>query len=676
MEKFRTPLQSFLDEKEEPRSRLMEDCETINAIRIERVDGLVSDAASPASHIVSLHGADEPYRIFLQEMNEGAATISRDGIIVFSNNRFAKMVKTPLEAVIGAFFQDFIRMQDREAFTNLLSANAETSGHVEIMLSAADGSFIPAYISLNRASAENLESYYFIVATDLSERKRNEQILASERLARSILENASEAIVVCDKNGRVIRANNMAIDLCQGDPNGLLFEDAFLFYARDEALYKLEDSTKIMSRQEVHALRNDQRIDLLINVGVLLNEENHSIGHVITMTDVTQVKGLMEDLAKGKTLLETTLASIGDGVISCNTKGTVMLMNRMGEDLTGWMYQETKDRSVDEVFYLANLKTKQRIENIVESTVVSKQSSELTNRAMLISKTGLEIPIAFNASPILHRGNEIVGVVIVFRDITEKLRKENEIEHLSFFDQLTGLYNRRYYEEELKRLDTGRNLPIALIMADVNGLKMMNDAFGHNVGDELLQKSAIILKNACRSDDIIARIGGDEFVILLPKTDEAGVEILISRISERLANVRLGAIPVSVSFGYGVKRSAEENIKHIFINAENNMYRQKLSESASMRSENIDLIIASLYEKNHREMLHSKRVSNLCEKLAASLRFDKNGVNQMRIAGLMHDIGKIGIDDHILNKKEKLSEDEWIAIKRHSEIGYRILRTC
>ena len=673
MEEYGISLQRCIDEKEELRSRLMEAYEAIQAIRSDTVDGLVFDVVNPASHIVSLHGADESYRIFLQEMNEGAATITRDGLIVFSNNRFAKMVKTPLEAVIGNFFQDLIRMQDRDAFISLLSASAEESGCGEFMLSATDGSFVPAYLSLNRASVENLENYYFIVATDLSERKRNEQILASERLARSILENASEAIVVCDGNGRVMRANHMAIDLCQGDPNGLLFEDAFLFYASDGALYKLVDSTRTMSKQEVHALRNGRRIDLLINVGILLNQGNQSIGHVITLTDVTQVKVLMEDLAKEKTLFETTLESVGDGVISCNTKGTVMLINRKGEELTGWMQQEAKDRSVDEVFYLTNLKTKQRIENIVERIVVSKQSSELTNQAILISKAGFEIPIEYNVSPILHSGDEISGVVIVLRDITEKMLKEKEIEYLSFFDKLTGLYNRRYYEEELSRLDTERNLPIAMIMADVNGLKMINDAFGHIVGDELLQKSAMIIKKECRSDDIIARIGGDEFVILLPKTDESGADVLINRINARLADEQLGALNLSVSFGCGVKRSVEENIKNIFIDAENKMYRHKLSESASMRSKNIDLIINSLYEKSHREMLHSKRVSNLCEKLAVSLCFGKDGVNQMKTAGLMHDIGKIGIEDRILNKEGKLSEDEWSAMLRHPEIGYRIL---
>jgi len=606
-------------------------------------------------------------------MSEGAVTITVDGLIVFSNNYFAKMVKKPLEAVIGTFFQDFIRIQDSDAFTRLISSSTKENGRSEFMLRATDDSFIPVFLSINRASSENLENYYYIVASDMSERKRSEQILASERLARSIMENASEAIVVCDEEGRVMRNNHKANDLCLGNPVGLLFDDAFLLYTQDGTLYRLENSTEKLTHQEVYALNNNLRIDLLINIGILLNEGNHSIGHVITMTDVTQIKELMEDYAKEKTLLEATLVSVGDGVISCDIDGKVILINRTGEGLTGWMHLEAIDRSIGEVFCLVNQETEQQIENIVENIIVSKQRNELTNQALLTSKNGFEIPIEYTASPILRSGNEMFGVVIVFRDISENIQKEKEIERLSFFDHVTGLYNRRYYEQELRRMDTELNLPLTLAMADVNGLKMINDAFGHLVGDELLQKTATIIKEVCRTEDIISRIGGDEFVILLPKTDEAGAEIVINRINERLADEKIGELNISVSFGVGVKKSVEENIKNIFIDAENKMYRNKLSESASMRNKNIDLIISSLYAKSHREMLHSKRVSKLCEKLAINLSLDKDGVNQMKTAGLMHDIGKIGIEDHILNKDGKLIKAEWIAMMRHPEIGYRIL---
>ncbi|MDD2370400.1 MAG: PAS domain S-box protein [Firmicutes bacterium] len=259
------------------------------------------------------------------------------------------------------------------------------------------------------------------------------------------------------------------------------------------------------------------------------------------------------------------------------------------------------------------------------------------------------------------------------RNIEERKKAEAEMQRLSYRDQLTGLYNRRFYEEELQRLDTYRNLPIALIMADVNGLKLTNDAFGHLKGDELLIRIAGILKKETRNDEIISRIGGDEFVILMPKTDETGVKMLIERISEVVNKERVDDIVVSLSLGYAVKKSSSEKMEKVFRDAEDDMYRHKLTESSSMRSRTISVIMNSLFEKNIREMHHSKRVAAICEFIATKMNFNKDEIKQIRIAGLMHDIGKIGINNEILDKKGSLTESEWDEIKKHSEVGYRIL---
>ena len=268
---------------------------------------------------------------------------------------------------------------------------------------------------------------------------------------------------------------------------------------------------------------------------------------------------------------------------------------------------------------------------------------------------------------------EILGVS---RNIDERKKSEQEVLYLSYHDQLTGLYNRRFYEEEMHRLDTERNLPMSIAMGDVNGLKLINDSFGHDVGDDLLRKVADILRNACRAEDIIARLGGDEFVILFPKTDADGAEKVIKRIKDLALKEKVGSVDVSISFGYETKYRKEENIQDIFRRTEDHMYRNKLSDGSSMRSHTIDLIMNTLFEKNSREMQHSKRVSEICQAIASKMFFSKEDMDQIRIAGLMHDIGKIGIDEKILNKSQKLQPDEWKKIQKHSEIGYRILSSA
>ncbi len=169
---------------------------------------------------------------------------------------------------------------------------------------------------------------------------------------------------------------------------------------------------------------------------------------------------------------------------------------------------------------------------------------------------------------------------------------------LSFHDQLTGLYNRRFYEEELKRLDTVRNLPLSLVMLDVNGLKLTNDAFGHLAGDELLKSVSNVLMNQCRTDDIIARIGGDEFIVLLPATTHTEASKIVDRIQAEMKYLSVSNVPVSVSIGCQTKNNDLEPIMDVFVKAEDQMYRNKLTESQSMRNKTIQVILETLNAKN------------------------------------------------------------------------------
>ncbi len=262
---------------------------------------------------------------------------------------------------------------------------------------------------------------------------------------------------------------------------------------------------------------------------------------------------------------------------------------------------------------------------------------------------------------------------VLVSDITDRIKREDEINYSNYHDQLTGLYNRRFYEDELRRLDTEKNLPLSIAMGDLNGLKLINDSFGHSMGDQLLKKVAEIIAEGCRMDDIIARVGGDEFVIILPNTDAQEAERVIERISKLASTKKIGSLAVSISFGHETKIMTEQKIEDIFKIAEDHMYRHKLYESTSIKSKVIDLIMGTLYEKNRREELHSNRVSEICEAIARNLNLSTSDINRIKISGLIHDIGKIGIDEKVLNSNQKLNSDEWNEIKRHPEIGYRIL---
>ena len=303
----------------------------------------------------------------------------------------------------------------------------------------------------------------------------------------------------------------------------------------------------------------------------------------------------------------------------------------------------TKEEKYDEEFKIKNAKTGEG--HFVHSKAI-----------LLVDETG-------NAT-------KVIGTL---QDITERKEKEEENYYLSYHDVLTGLYNRRFYEEEIERLDTERNLPISIIMGDVNGLKLVNDAFGHDKGDELLQKAAASIQSACRADDIVARWGGDEFIILLPKTMPEEVKNIVRRIKEIYSNQQVNAISVSISFGWDTKRKTDEDIQKILKSAEDYMYKHKILENESMRGNTISTIINTLHEKNPREEQHSKRVSEICQNIGVAMGYSEIKISKLKFVGLLHDIGKIAISEGILNKQGKLIEQELFEIKRHPDIGYRIL---
>ena len=278
-------------------------------------------------------------------------------------------------------------------------------------------------------------------------------------------------------------------------------------------------------------------------------------------------------------------------------------------------------------------------------------------------------------SPILSKDRSIIGLTCFVLNITALKRAQERNQYLSYHDTLTGLYNRRYYEESLYRIDKAVNLPISIIIGDLNGLKLVNDAFGHQVGDELLKKAADALQSACRPEDILARWGGDEFIILLPKTDLQHTQEIVEKAKSMSGRMNVNSISVDISFGWATKTLPEDDIQSEIKNAEDFMYKNKLIESKSMRSHTIKTIMNTLHEKNPREEEHSKRVGEICRKIGIALHLSDVDVSTLNLVGFLHDIGKIAIEEGILNKPGILTELEFDAIKQHPEIGCRIIRS-
>jgi diguanylate cyclase (GGDEF)-like protein/PAS domain S-box-containing protein/putative nucleotidyltransferase with HDIG domain len=258
-------------------------------------------------------------------------------------------------------------------------------------------------------------------------------------------------------------------------------------------------------------------------------------------------------------------------------------------------------------------------------------------------------------------------------DISERKKAEEMMHYLNYHDQTTGLNNRHYYEMNISKYDREENYPLTLIKIDINGMKLINDAFGYEMGDTLVKKVVGLIKPIVYNSDMFCRFGGSDFIILYTKVQKPYIDIIMAQINHMMTNETIQNIKVSVSSAYAMKNKSDEDLNSVLKKAEMRLSREKLIDTSSMLSRTIEIIMNSLYEKNSREMEHSKRVSYWCEKIAQRMNLDSHIVSKLRIAGLMHDIGKIGIPDSILDKPDRLTEEEFNLIRKHSEVGYRIL---
>lgn len=272
-----------------------------------------------------------------------------------------------------------------------------------------------------------------------------------------------------------------------------------------------------------------------------------------------------------------------------------------------------------------------------------------------------------------YKDGVLVGAVITFIDITERRKDEEKILYLSEHDPLTGLINRRSLEKTLKMKDNEHNLPISIIFADVNGLKLTNDIYGHSAGDYLIQKSADVLRKACREDDIIARVGGDEFILVLLRTGPSEAEKIIQRVKAGLSGERVEAIRCSMALGADTKTIISEDIEKTISNAEDAMYRDKTLNRKANNSETMKVIISTMHEINPEEQRHSIRVSEVCECIARELNLPETEVNKVKRAGFLHDIGKVVLKKELIENKRPLTDSEIREIQQHTATGYRIL---
>lgn len=377
-------------------------------------------------------------------------------------------------------------------------------------------------------------------------------------------------------------------------------------------------------------------------------------------------------------LISLILNSPGECIYGVDTNDNCTFVNKQFLNVLGFSnFDEIVGKNMQYLIHQSNKDSSSNIKNSfgISKSILAGECIEF-EKATIWRKDGTAILVEYSSFPQYKKGL-IIGTVLSFKDFSKRIEYKNSLISISNHDLLTGLYNRHFFAEEYKRMDNPNCYPLGVLMVDVNGLKIVNDAFGNKAGDIALKSIARIFKKSIRKQDIVARIGGDEFVALLPKVTVDEIEKIKIVLMKGTLKLYVESINISVATGYAIKHdNSEGNLDEIMRLAENHLLRHKIVEGGSFRSNAIKSILKVLTDKYAEERIHSEKVKQLCRKTGIALELNERDIKELELAGMYHDIGKISIPDAILNKPGRLTKDEFSIMKTHPVISYQILRAA
>ncbi len=428
--------------------------------------------------------------------------------------------------------------------------------------------------------------------------------------------------------------------------------------------YRQEDVYEYDQEYRIRTADGEERL-VKTKTWVRRNHKGDATHYQGMITDVTNIIQMPQYLIDSERKYREILDDNRDITFVLNKKGAFMTINREGAELLGRTVEELAGSPL--VDLMPEEKREEGRQWIQE--VISGVHNDKDCLVQLVDRKGDTRRLQIRCREVMESGG--LGIAMTGREIAENASSDR-IRKLSRHDKLTGLYNRAFFEEELERIQSLGELPIAVIVGDVDGLKLTNDAFGHKEGDQLLKRMADILKTCTQGVEGIFRLGGDEFAVILPQMDEQEAEGICSEIRELCRQQTDLPVQPSISLGAASWTDPVRILGEVLHDAEVRMRQNKQNDKRDVRNAIITSLQKTLEERTFETRKHTERMQYLAEKLGRRLKLQEEDMENLKLLCLLHDIGKIGIPDNLLMKSGRLTADEWEIMKQHPVVGYNI----
>jgi diguanylate cyclase (GGDEF)-like protein/PAS domain S-box-containing protein len=635
---------------------------------------LVRDISERHEAAMVIKQSREWYRALAEDIPVLLTRVSAEGLITYVNDVSCEILGLPREEIIGQDFFELVPSEHREFVREKLSSLTPEKP-------------IASFVHQNRSrwfrwknravyDQEGTLKEYFTVGEDITEsREAEEKLLESEARNRVLVGALPDLIFRYSRDGYYIDAEVKDIRRLT-EKGRLLHRSKNLVGSSLNDVLPGDLAPRVMA--VIEKVCESGRLQVLEYSYPVGDEICHHEARMVPsgpdevmaiIRDITDRKKTEEALRQSEERYRDILATIEEGYYEADLAGNITHCNEAACRVFGG-YTMEEAIGINYMQLYKDHVTAFKAFNRVFTTGQPERGliMEMIRRDGSIGYGEISISL------IKDKEGRITGFKGIGKDVTERIAYEQRLEFLSLHDQLTGIYNRAYFEAELERLNKSRDYPVTIISADLDGLKLINDTLGHDTGDRLLKNCAAILQECLRQEDILARVGGDEFSAILPRTDKAAGENIVRRIREctNRYNQDNGDLPLGISLGVATAEKSDTALKDLFKRADDMMYRDKLYRGSSSRGRIVQSLLAALAERDYLAEGHARRLEELCRAMGEKVKLTSDQLAGLALLAQVHDLGKVGVPDHILFKPGPLNEDEWEIMRSHPEKGFRI----